>query len=417
MENKGNELAHSTRPIIMIGKKWKSVYAGPAMIAVAAMTACDASPVAGPIDTVGVEGSPLKPANSPFLDGFFVIGVFSQPADSFAKWKARGINTVLEVPMRHDPAAWDAAARESGLRIIRRPLADPRADIGRKDLLAWSHWDEPDAAGRIFEWTPGFERTYAEWRRIDPTRKIFLNFAGPDITWFTTRSDDYSRRYASYYPRLIATTDWVAADLYPNGGWLNQAHQSRRGDVTLLAEPIRALRRLTDKPQFAFIEASEIEYGNVPGARAPSAASVRAQVWYAVVHGVRGIFYFPAVVGTRGFRFDGTSPEIADEITRQNALLAKVGPVLQGAVNSSGHAVTVPAPLEAGWRRGKDEFLAIVVNPTPNVVPSAPVRLEGVADGSILELVSGKARTLKSGTLTEDFEPYAVRLYLARVRA
>jgi hypothetical protein len=89
--------------------------------------------------------------NELFLGGFFPVGVFSQPSTSFEKWKSRGINTILEVPQNHDALEWDSAAKRAGLKIIRRPLSDPKADIGRKDLLAWSQWDEPDAAGRIAE--------------------------------------------------------------------------------------------------------------------------------------------------------------------------------------------------------------------------------------------------------------------------
>lgn len=180
-----------------------------------------------------------------FLNGFFPIGVFSQPLESLPKWKERGINTLLEVPQNHDPVAWDRTAQQFGFRIIRRPLGDGKADKGRKDLLAWSHWDEPDAAGRAPQWTPAFERTFKEWRQMDPTRKVFLNLAGPDVSWFLSRTDSYSKEYASYYPRLLAVTDWVANDLYPSGGYLNQAHASRRGDITLLADPIKAIRRLT----------------------------------------------------------------------------------------------------------------------------------------------------------------------------
>lgn len=350
-----------------------------------------------------------------FLEGFFPIGVFSQPVESFERWQSRGINTILEVPQNHDPAAWDRAAQAAGLRIIRRPLADPRSDIGRKDLLAWSHWDEPDAAGRIFEWTPMFERTAEEWRGIDPNRKIFINFAGPDVSWFTSRDDEYSRRYASHYPRLIATADWVANDLYPNGGWLNDAHKGRRGDITLLGEPIRALKALTDKPQFAFIEASEIEYGNVAGARAPSPQSMRAQIWYALTLGVRGIFYFPAVVGTRGFQFDGTTPAIVEEMTRQNKILASLAPVLQGEVNPAGLSARAPSPIAAGWRKAEGEALFILVNTSEQPVRGARIELTGTSPNTDARSAAGAQITkLQQNTAVLDFEPHGVHVLLVK---
>ncbi|MCG9896078.1 MAG: hypothetical protein MH204_11450 [Fimbriimonadaceae bacterium] len=370
----------------------------------ATVTSADPPPTAAPAQ--------IEAAGPLFLDGFFIIGVFSQPVESFGKWKARGINTILEVPQNHDPAAWDRAAQAAGLRIIRRPLANPRADIGRRDLLAWSHWDEPDAAGRIFEWTPLFERTAREWRGIDPNRKIFINFAGPDISWFTQQQDSYSRNYASHYPRLLATADWVANDLYPSGGYLNRAHAPRRGDITLIGEPIRILRQMTDKPQFAFIEASEIEQGNVAGARAPTPPEMRAQIWYAVTLGVRGLFYFPAVVGTRGFSFDGATPDLVAEMTRQNALLSRLGPILQSEVDPKSIQVQAPAPLAVGWRRGRDADLVIVVNTRGQAVRGAAISVRGVRGSQATDLATNRTLPIQNGTITENLDPHGVRLYL-----
>lgn len=347
-----------------------------------------------------------------FLNGFFPIGVFSQPQESFAKWKSRGINTILETPQGHDPVSWDQAAQAARLYIIRRPMKDPRQDIGRKDLLAWSHWDEPDAAGRIEEWTPMFEKTAAEWRAADPSRKIFINFAGPDLSWFTTRSDAYSKNYASYYPRLLATADWIANDLYPSGGWLNQAHAPRRGDITLIGEPIKILRGMTPKPQFAFIEASEVERGNVEGARCPSVAEFRAQIWYALIQGVRGIFYFPAVVGKSGFRFDGSPPEIIEAMTQQNALIAKVGPVLQGAINPSGFRADAPSGIAAGWRKSGKNLLYILVNTSRASVNGARIKIQGLEQfKNGVSLSTNSPVTISVGVVQESFEPLGVRVY------
>jgi hypothetical protein len=360
--------------------------------------------------TPAANAASLPQGEPAFLDGFFPIGVFSQPAESFEKWKSRGINTLLEVPQGHDPVAWDRAAQQAGMRIIRRPLADPRADIGRTDLLAWSHWDEPDAAGRIFEWTPLFERTYAEWRRIDPHRRVFLNLAGPDVSWFLTRTDDYSRRYSAHYPRLLAVTDWVANDLYPCGGYLNQAHARRRGDVTLLAEPIRVLRHLTDKPQFAFVETSEVEAGNVPGARCPTAEEVRAQIWYLLVHGVRGIFYFPAVVGTNGFQFDGTPADTVREITRQNAVIATLAPLLQRPINEPAGLASSEGPVEVGWRADSRTALIIAVNPSWTAVRQATIAVDSGAP-SCEEMLEGRTLALHDRRIADDFPPLGVRVY------
>ena len=348
-----------------------------------------------------------------FLDGYFPIGVFSQPEQSFAKWKARGINTILESPQGHDPESWDRAAKAAGLKIIRRPLADPKRDIGRTDLLAWSHWDEPDAAGRAPQWNPLFEKQAAGWRRIDPQRRIFINFAGPDLCWFTSRSDSYSVNYASHYPRLIATADWIANDLYPTGGWLNQAHSPRRGDVSLIAEPLKILKGMTDKPLFAFLEASEVEKGNVLGARCPTPAEMRAQIWLTLVHGARGIFYFPAIVGTTGFQFDGAPPEIVAEMQRQNGHLAKLGPLLQSEINPKSSKVKAESSINLGWRQSGKSLLILAVNPERREVKGFEVST-GVptASASGQEVLTGQVVRITNGRMMLDFEPLGVKVLL-----
>lgn len=355
----------------------------------------------------------MKADEPMFLDGFFPIGVFSQPTESFSKWKERGINTLLETPQNHDAVAWDRAARELDLKVIRRPLPNPRDDIGRADLLAWSHWDEPDAAGRAPQWTPLFEKTYREWRQIDPQRKVFLNLAGPDLTWFCTRQDQYSRDYAAFYPRLIASADWIANDLYPCGGWLNRAHAPRRGDVTLIAEPLKLLQTMTDKPLFAFVETSEVERGNVPGARAPTPEEVRAEIWLAVIHGARGIFYFPAVVGTNGFQFDGTPPATVEEIKRQNERLTQLSRVLQGPINPPGLTVVSSNPLHVGWRLAEGKCHVFVVNPRATPSKRCVVKFPGLAGNRPVD-VQQEQRTLElvDGTLTDDFGPFELHHYV-----
>ncbi len=371
-------------------------------------------------DARGQSSSPRRshPTSEPsnverFLDGFFRIGVFSQPVDSFEKWRERGINTLLETPQNHDPSAWDRAAQRLGFRLIRRPMPNPRDDIHRNDLLAWSHWDEPDAAGRIFEWTPLFEKIYTEWKSMDPNRKIFINFAGPDITWFTSRNDEYSRRYASHYPRLIATADWIASDIYPCGGWLNQAHERRRGDVSLIAEPIQVIRKFTDKPQFAFIETSEIERGNVSGARCPTADEVRAEIWLAIAHGVRGIFYFPAVVGTNGFQFDGTPPAVVAEMKLQNEVLTKLAPILQGTINPPLVRVTVPSSLHVGWRSEDRKLYVFVINPSRESMKRQTIKVRTHAPArSCREFESVKELSIQNGQWQDDFGPLAVKIYV-----
>jgi len=73
------------------------------------------------------------------LTTFFPIGVAQQPTNRFVTWKDRGINTLVDVPEGHSLEGWSAAAIQQGLYMIRRPNANPSADIGNANLLAWAH--------------------------------------------------------------------------------------------------------------------------------------------------------------------------------------------------------------------------------------------------------------------------------------
>src|SRR5688572_19403792 len=48
-------------------------------------------------------------------DDFFPIAVWQQPTNSFSKWKSRGVNTLMGVPMGNDADAWATSAISNGL--------------------------------------------------------------------------------------------------------------------------------------------------------------------------------------------------------------------------------------------------------------------------------------------------------------
>jgi hypothetical protein len=90
-----------------------------------------------------------------------------------------------------------------------------------------------------------------------------------------------------------------------------------------------------DKPVFAFIETSYQEF--VPeSTRGPTKDEVRAEIWVAIVHGVRGYIFFPQVVG-KDATGDGTPPDVAAELTIQNKTVTQLAPVLQGDINPTTH--------------------------------------------------------------------------------
>ena len=118
-----------------------------------------AAPTTAP---VVAKASVPPPATPPV----FVIGVCQQAAayplpsglvvDNFARWKERGVNTLVDIPSwsdghgdQHD-REWVDAATAAGLWQIRKPVGDLMADAANPFLLAWS---SPDEIDRTNEWT------------------------------------------------------------------------------------------------------------------------------------------------------------------------------------------------------------------------------------------------------------------------
>jgi hypothetical protein len=251
----------------------------------------------------------------------FFIGVFSQPIGSFAKWKARGINTLVS----HEPEGgrvkksdWEAAATTAGFFFMDYPADDDptlQLEAQQPNRLAFMQDDEPDLTR-----TPNTDRTnadgwtkpellaarYARCKAAAPNLPVFVNFAGTAVT-----PDAYpGNKHLPY----IAAADWLCHDWYvKNKNW-------QRYPIDLIGKAMDRLALWSDnKPQFAFIECSDQKIS--PLGRPPTPDEVEQEVNLAVAKGARGIIYFPQKPPP-GFQYDAMSPDIVDRITHINARLA-----------------------------------------------------------------------------------------------
>jgi hypothetical protein len=131
--------------------------------------------------------------------------------------------------------------------------------------------------------------------------------------------------------------------------WSNgKTARTRAGIDCLLpvGQEVTQLRRLAgSKPVFVFIESGAFAAGNP----VITPDQFRGEVWEAIIHGARGIFYFPVQV-TPHFKYDVTPPAVAAEMTKQDATITKLADVLQGTINPRSLGATVPAPLQVAWR-------------------------------------------------------------------
>jgi len=393
--------------------RWQQTAVGLAL----ALSACRAAPTKAPL--------PASPDSALFLDGFFPIGVFSQTASNLESWRDRGCNTALEIPQGEDRATWDAEAQRVGLKLIRRPVSDPADDIGRTDVIAWPQPDEPDVDGQQAncggDCIALCERLFTRWREVDPTRPVFVNLAGPNVLLPAAcdhcngpgdepPSPECYPNNATCYPRIIAAADWVGMDVYPVTGWLFS--DALREDVSVVGRTLDKLAGWTDKPLFAIVEVSNQRL-NIPGAgtRGPTPGEYRAEVWDAIIHGARGIFYFPQAFNP--FTFDATSAPVLREMERQHATLSALAPVLQSKIDPPGLTAAVDMPLEAGWRRSANSTVFFVLNTTGGRVRHGRVSLNG-ASAATKARVYGEGRSVRiaRGAWVDDFDPFALHIYV-----
>ena len=381
----------------------------------------------GSSGTAGVQATGGTGTSGLFLDGFFLIGTFMPTVNEFGKWHDRGVNTGVGLNSYTDPSVgrtlqvaiqdWDAQAKAQGMRTIRSPMPNPADDLGNTTLLAWDQMDEPDATGQGMTNLASCVASYQQWKATDSSRPVYLTFSGPDVldadpgprpSWCLDSTGGCSL-ISNHLDYISSALDWVSNDIYPCSGFLPD--ESRRCDPSYVGDPIDLLRSWTDKPVFAFIETSYQEF--VPqSTRGPTKDEVRAEIWVAVVHGVRGYIFFPQVVG-KDATGDGTPADVAAELTVQNKTVAQLAPVLQGAINPTTVGATVPAPLQAGWRDAPSGKYFFVVNTKQPTLTNAAITLTSVGTATSAS-VFGESRTvtLANGKLTDTFGAFAVHIYV-----
>lgn len=334
---------------------------------------------------------------------FFVIGAWSQPKGSMAKWKARGINTMVQYESSAATIQeWTQAAVDNGLMMIRKPVPGVVDDIGQKNLIAWAHPDEPDipSTGHDATW---IANEYANWKSVDPDMPIFTNYSGGYVNqWQGSPLVGYSG-----YKALLDSTDWSASSIYPVNGW------DRPNDLDASGRAVDRLEKYSQgKPQFAVLESSDQELPWAPkDIPTVTPGQFRAEVWDSVIKGAKGVIYFPQKFKP-SFSFDNTPPEIEAEMIAQNARLAALGPALIQPADPTTMGVSLPAGLEGGWRWYNGKAYFIVMNTTAGTVSEAGLGLQGVGRKGTVS-VEGEDRSLRMSkrTIVDSFAPYETHVY------
>jgi len=346
--------------------------------------------------------TPRRPATQPAVPRF-IIGVFQQPVGSFDSWKVRGVNTLAGYEgesgsrriSNHD---WTEAAAAKGFFYIKQPGEDLELEAKDPNLLGWMHSDEPDVRKPPAD-PKGLVEQYREWKKAGPSVPVFVNFSGGNVL-----GGKVSREV---YQEYMKGADWVGNDFYAVTGY------NRPDWLWKVGAAVDSLREWSGgKPQFAVIECSAQRLSWTPkNTRGVTADEFRAEVWHAVIHGVKGVIYFPQQIG-EGFRYDAVTQKVALEMVVVNKRLTELGAVLSSEMNP--HVASAKpqaaAPMEIGWRISGGRLYLIALNFSDDFVKGQHIKL-GVEMGSVKSLWETRMPEVKSGEITDDFGPYEVRVY------
>ncbi|MBS0360624.1 MAG: hypothetical protein JSR98_04535 [Proteobacteria bacterium] len=261
----------------------------------------------------------------------FVLGVWMQSTGQMDDWKARGVNTLVEVPQGNDVAGWSQAADQRGFYQIRHPSSDLIADLGDRRLLAWATQDEPSNVvkgkfdyGGVAQDPAEVVREAAPWRAAakaaGKTLPIWTNHVGPHIypDWAqkSVLMQDYMKGPAS---------DWLAADSYPVEEKRPVVIRSNDGYTSTTQGVVidRQLAWSGGKPVMAFIGTAA--FGDQTPV--PTPEEFRVMAWSSVIHGAIGIIYFPIRLSP-SFTFDATPPQLVRALTEFDRQAAGLQDVL-----------------------------------------------------------------------------------------
>jgi hypothetical protein len=276
---------------------------------------------------------PLNPTTKPTTRPapplpFFFIGVWMQPAKDLKKWKDRGVNVAVTDKPKPDKTtreAYFAAASAAGMKVVIYPdPVFPSNDLKQTSFLAWMQGDEPENWGPLqknadgtFD-LPGTTQTYCSvyntLKQLSPSTPVYGNFNGMQLTSTRDKRDAKKGIIRQDYRDFFCGSDWISGDWY--------VRSNGRGPekiAELQGKMIDYLLELSggQKPAFAYIESCNIRITSAKNGAAPTPSEMKAQAWVSVIHGAKGIVYFPLKIGG-GFQWDATPPELASAMTEMN---------------------------------------------------------------------------------------------------
>lgn len=205
----------------------------------------------------------------------FIIGCFEQPTYNFDDLKILGFNTVVGIPLNHDPVEWAKQATAKGLYQIRPKVNVPALDEFNALWIAWEVHDEPDLHA-----TPQAEIDATSTQAHALGLPVFVNFDGSRVLGVQPPAFGQGASYAS----IIAKSDWLSSDVYPVSGWNRNLQLQAVGHAT---DTLKVLGGDTGKEYFQYIECCQQDKWP-----APTVDEMRTIQRMADRRHLRGVIYF-----------------------------------------------------------------------------------------------------------------------------
>lgn len=237
----------------------------------------------------------------------FFIGCWAQPPESFAKWKADGVNVIIGPdkgnPVRFTQLEIHTKIKALDLFYIDTPNTpvDLERMVSDPSCLAIGLPDEPDLYLPAYNADPvGFAKAVDLWMAKNKwiatqtarRKKLYINFAGPKVTGGV--SSGYAGQMQKPFADLTGPDDILSHDWYPS----NQ--QRLRYLDTFPALGVQCLKKwFPGREYWAFLECSDqlLDKTSVPGdpknvGCAPTPAEMEFQLKGVLDAGVSGIAWF-----------------------------------------------------------------------------------------------------------------------------
>lgn len=295
----------------------------------------------------------------------FWIGCFQQPVESFAKWKAEGVNIVIQPASTNNNTAQQRrkAAADLGLFYIDVPdgadlVADALSMVADPACYAVCLPDEPTE--NMPWYTDPTSAAYVS-SFLSKWKPAFDAVKGKKIIWCNVGSD----RITSGRPWILGqmflpvttpcSVSEISFDCYPiNAGtwakWNAQTTNAFNGGNDPLLIPGETEQQFTYRvlqsqcpglPMWAYLETTQINATPSPGGRSPTGAEVQFQADSLIKLGAKGLIYFSHSFGNAG----GWSPSAAAGLSKWDGRSADVVAACKtlAAMNPSA-VVTPPTP-------------------------------------------------------------------------